>query len=52
MIAVTVTVTNNNPSTIYNVLARKLGREPTNAECRDEIHRILGEARAEREGKK
>ena len=37
-VAVTTTWTNSNPNTIYNVLAKKLGREPT----RDELDRILG----------
>jgi len=38
---VSVTVTNDNPGTIWNRLARRLGREPTNAEARDEVRRIL-----------
>lgn len=40
-IRVTVTVTNDNPDTIYNQLRRELGREPTNAECRERIRRII-----------
>jgi len=40
---ITVTVTNNNPDTIYNKLAAKLGRAPTNAECKEEIFRILSD---------
>jgi hypothetical protein len=40
---VEITWRNDNPDTIWNVLARKLGREPTSAEVRDEIRRILEE---------
>ena len=39
---VTVTFTNKNPDTIYNCLAAKLGREPTSAEVKAELNRILG----------
>lgn len=42
---ITVTVTNNNPDTIWNKLAAKLGREPTNQEAREEVRRILRESR-------
>ncbi len=38
--------------TIATKLARKLGREPTNAELRADCHRILDEAAAERRGGK
>ncbi len=38
---VTTTWTNNNPNTIYNQLAARLGRNPTNDECREECHRIM-----------
>lgn len=41
MFVVTLTVTNDNPDTIYNRLARELGRKPTNAECEAEVRRIL-----------
>ena len=41
---ITFTVTNNNPNTIYNKLAAKLGRNPTSAECKAEVKRILSEA--------
>ena len=41
MINVTVTVHNDNPNTIWNRLAAKLGREPTNAEAAAEVRRIL-----------
>lgn len=37
--------------TIYEALARKLGRAPTHQEQVAEVTRILREARAEREGK-
>lgn len=41
MIRVSITWTNNNPDTIWNRLAAKLGREPTNAEAEAEVKRIL-----------
>lgn len=37
---VAFSVTNNNPDTIWNALAKKLGREPTDAEAIEEIQRI------------
>jgi hypothetical protein len=40
-IQINVTVRNDNPNTIWNVLARKLGREPTNEEAIAEVKRIL-----------
>ena len=43
MLKVTHTWTNNNPNTIWNKLAAKLGREPTNKEASDEVRRILAE---------
>jgi len=33
-----------NQPTIWDNLVKKLGRDPTNDECRDECHRIMGEA--------
>jgi len=48
MIDIRFTVTNRNPNTIWNRLAAELGREPTNAECRDEVFRILYEAEEQR----
>lgn len=36
---------NDNPSTIWNRLAARLGREPTNAEAAAEVRRILQDAR-------
>lgn len=42
--SVTTTWTNPNPNTIWNKLAAKLGREPTNKEAADEVARILREA--------
>lgn len=41
---ITMTWRNDNPNTIWNVLARKLGREPTNAEAGAEVRRIFEEA--------
>lgn len=41
---ITSTVTSNNPNTIYGKLKAKLGREPSNKELKEEIHRILSEA--------
>jgi hypothetical protein len=46
MFQVTTTHTNKNPNTIWNVLAAKLGREPTNAEASAEIKRILSEVKS------
>lgn len=43
---VTIAWRNANPNTIWNKLAARLGREPTNAEARDEVLRILREARS------
>ena len=40
---VATTWTNNNPETIWNKLARRLGREPTTAEATAEVRRILRE---------
>lgn len=48
MIKITITVTNDNPNTIWNQLAKRLGREPTNAEAADEVKRLLSEFAAER----
>ena len=42
------TWTNNNPDTIWNRLAKRLGREPTNDEAADEVKRILTEALVDR----
>lgn len=39
----TVTFHNPNPSTIWNRLAARLGREPTPQEARAEVLRILAE---------
>ena len=46
MLKVTMTFRNDNPNTIWNQLAAKLGREPTNREAADEVRRILADARA------
>ena len=40
---VTTTFTNKNPNTIWNRLAAKLGREPTNSEAVAEVKRIVSE---------
>lgn len=45
---VTISFHNPNPSTIWNRLAARLGREPTNAEAREEVERILLEAHCTR----
>ncbi len=37
---------NKNPNTIYNKLAEKLGRPPTNEECREACLAIIREAGA------
>lgn len=46
-----ITWTNRNPNTIWNRLAARLGREPTDAEATAEVKRILAEAREEREAR-
>jgi hypothetical protein len=43
-VQVTITWTSDQPDTIWKVLARKLGREPTRQEAADEVRRILSEA--------
>ncbi|MCO5730100.1 hypothetical protein [Rhizobium sp. SSA_523] len=45
MITVTVTFRNDNPATIWNRLAARLGREPSPAEAADEVRRILRDGR-------
>jgi hypothetical protein len=42
---VKTTFTNKNPNTIWNRLAAKLGREPTNQEATEEVRRILREVK-------
>lgn len=44
---VVTTWTNNNPDTIWNRLAKRLGREPTDAEAAAEVRRILTAATVE-----
>ena len=44
---ITFTVTNKNPETIWNKLAAKLGRQPTNAEAKAEVQRILAAVRVQ-----
>ncbi|EUB97286.1 hypothetical protein PMI07_000862 [Rhizobium sp. CF080] len=46
-IAINITFRNDNQNTILNRLSARLGREPTNAEVKEEICRILREARKE-----
>jgi len=48
MLRLVTTWRNDNPETIWNRLARKLGREPTHAEAKAEMHRILELALCER----
>ena len=48
VLRVSITWRNDDPSTIYNVLKRKLGREPTNAEAIAEVERIKTEGLVER----
>lgn len=45
---VTTSWHNANPNTIWNKLAARLGREPTNAEAAAEVRRILDESLVER----
>lgn len=42
--AVRTTWRNDNPQTIWNRLAARLGREPTDAEAAAEVRRILASA--------
>lgn len=42
---VNITFENKNPDTIYNTLARKLGRLPTDQEVKTELNRIISDAR-------
>ena len=44
---ITTTWHNPNPDTVWNRLAAKLGRSPTDAEAIAEVRRILAEARAQ-----
>lgn len=41
---ITISWHNANPNTIWNKLAARLGREPTNAEVAAEVRRILDES--------
>lgn len=47
---ITTTWRNDNPNTIYNVLARKLGREPTHSEVVAELDRIFSEVHVDLAG--
>lgn len=43
-ISVTMSWRNDNPDTIFNRLAARIGREPTHAEVKTELDRILTNA--------
>lgn len=45
-VSVTTTSRNDNPNTVWNKLAAKLGREPTNTEAAVEIRRIVSGEKA------
>lgn len=45
-IEITFSYRNDNPDTIWNRLAQRLGREPTDQEAADEVRRILAEKEA------
>lgn len=40
----TIDFHNGNPATVFNRLAARLGRHPTNAECAAEVRRIMRDA--------
>lgn len=44
-ITITYSWRNDNPNTVWNRLAKKLGREPTRREAEDEVRRILNKPR-------
>lgn len=46
-LTVTTTWENKNPNTIWNQLAARLGRQPTNDEAIAEVKRLLAEGSAE-----
>ena len=48
---VTTSWHNSNPDTIYNKLATKLGRQPTNQEVKAELNRIISEVQIDMAGK-
>lgn len=50
MIHITFTVRNDNLDTIWNKLAARLGRDPTDAEACDEVRRILNDQPITQEG--
>lgn len=47
----TITFVNDNPNTIWNRLAAKLGRQPTNDEAKAEVKRILSEPEVPSDGR-
>lgn len=52
MITTTTTFHSDNPNTIWNRLARELGREPTNAEAEASVKKILADARTQQTSSK
>lgn len=44
-VKITFSWKNENPNTIWNKLAARLGREPTNAEAAAEVKRIMAESK-------
>lgn len=46
-----VTFTNKKSDTIWNKLAARLGREPSDAEAKEEVRRLLREVAADRQGR-
>lgn len=48
---ITISWHNSNPDTIWNRLAAKLGREPTNEEAKAEVKAILERATVDMAGK-
>ncbi len=45
-VTINTTWANKNPNSVWNKLVAKLGREPTEAEARDEVLRIIGKVKA------
>ena len=48
-VRINITAHSDNPETIWNKLAAKLGRQPTSEEAAAEVKRILAEAKQERQ---
>jgi hypothetical protein len=49
-IEINITWRNDNPDTIWNRLAQRLGREPTDQEAAAEVRRILADEPIREEG--